>query len=295
MKVSNRPILVSVVMITYAHEAYLKQAIEGVLNQVVDFELELILANDDSPDNTDSIVKSFIANHPKGSWIRYFKHPENKGMQVNFVWALNQAKGDFIALCDGDDYWTDKFKLSKQIEFLLANENIDVCGTYCNIFRYHKLEIRSVEISKIIYFNFYNALAKQPIPTFTMVFRNKIFNYNFLLDYKIGDVPLLLEILRINNGIGALLPFNSGVYVYHGKGAVSGNSSFNNYKRLIETKLIYLKKNNLKGYKIFFLKELTFSVFGQLKHIFKFRYNSFDYRYFKFYFNCLYKLFFNAN
>lgn len=116
----NRP-LVSVVMITYGHEQYIKQAIEGVLMQECDFEIELIVANDCSPDSTDSVVNKIIKNTSKSSWIKYNKHIQNKGANENFFWAVQQCKGKYIALCEGDDYWTDPLKLQKQVDFLESN------------------------------------------------------------------------------------------------------------------------------------------------------------------------------
>jgi len=124
---------VSVCMITYGHEKYLQEAIEGVLIQECDFEVELIVANDGSPDGTDEIVKDIIANHPKGSWISYFKQQTNVGMMPNFIFALQQTKGKYIALCEGDDYWTDPLKLQKQVDFLEANPDYVLC--------FHKIKI----------------------------------------------------------------------------------------------------------------------------------------------------------
>jgi glycosyltransferase involved in cell wall biosynthesis len=115
------PPLVSVVMITYNHEKFIAEAIEGVLMQEVDFEVELIIADDCSPDKTEEIVKKYIENHPKGNWIKYTKHRQNTGMMPNFIWALQQTKGEYIALCEGDDYWTDSDKLKTQFEFLNKN------------------------------------------------------------------------------------------------------------------------------------------------------------------------------
>ena len=121
--------LVSVVMITYNHEKYIQQAIEGVLMQKINFHIELIIADDTSPDQTENIVKKIIVEHPNGHWIKYTKHKFNKGVSKNFTWALKQAKGKYIALCEGDDYWTDPLKLQKQVDFLEENENIGLVST----------------------------------------------------------------------------------------------------------------------------------------------------------------------
>lgn len=119
----NKP-TVSVCMITYNHEKYIAEAIEGVLMQEVDFEVELIIADDASTDTTGEIVQSYIDTHSRGSWIKYTRHPVNKGMMGNFVWALEQCQGEYIALCDGDDYWIDNEKLSRQVGHLKSNPNV---------------------------------------------------------------------------------------------------------------------------------------------------------------------------
>lgn len=109
-------------MITFNHEKYIAEAIEGVLMQETNFDIELIISDDASTDNTESVVNDFIVNHPRGNCIRYFRHPKNLGMIPNFVWSLQQCKGEMIALCEGDDYWTDSNKLQEQFEILESNE-----------------------------------------------------------------------------------------------------------------------------------------------------------------------------
>lgn len=122
MSDKNENHLVSVVMITYGHENYIKEAIEGVLMQICNFEIKLIIADDKSPDNTEILVKNIIQNHPNGHWIEYIRHTENKGMISNFIWALRKAESKYIAFCEGDDYWTDPLKLQKQVNFLDENK-----------------------------------------------------------------------------------------------------------------------------------------------------------------------------
>ena len=118
-------------MITYGHEKYIEQAIEGVLMQKCNFEIELIVANDSSPDKTHQIISKIIENDSRASLIKYFKHEQNIGMMPNFLFALKQCKGKYIALCDGDDYWTDENKLQKQIDFL--DNNSEYIGCFHNV------------------------------------------------------------------------------------------------------------------------------------------------------------------
>ena len=129
----QQQVLVSVVMITYGHEKYIREAIEGVLMQEGDFNLELVIANDCSPDNTDVIISELLKSHSKADKIRYIKHKKNIGMMPNFIFALEQCNGNYIALCDGDDYWTDPYKLQKQVDFLEANPDY--------VLSFHKIKI----------------------------------------------------------------------------------------------------------------------------------------------------------
>ena len=88
-------------MITYGHEKYIKQAIEGVLMQETNFNFELIIADDCSPDETESIVKNIVDTHPRGHIIKYFRHDKNLGMQANGIFAVLQCTAKYIAICRG--------------------------------------------------------------------------------------------------------------------------------------------------------------------------------------------------
>lgn len=125
----NEP-LVSIVMITYNHEKYIREAIRSVTIQKTKFPIELIIANDNSTDETDKIVRKILKNSaiPENIEIKYTRHKVNKGMNPNFYWALERARGKYIALCEGDDYWTDPLKLQKQVDFLEENEECSLCA-----------------------------------------------------------------------------------------------------------------------------------------------------------------------
>lgn len=116
---------VSVVTITYGHEKYITETLDGVLMQQYQGPVEFIIANDNSPDATDEVVKKYFSENPapENFEIKYTKHDTNKGMMPNFIWALEQATGEYIALCEGDDYWIDPLKLQKQVDFLESNPN----------------------------------------------------------------------------------------------------------------------------------------------------------------------------
>lgn len=132
---------VSVCMITYNHEEYIREAIEGVLIQETNFDFELIIVNDCSTDNTHGIINDIIKAHPKSDIIKYIQHKNNIGMMPNFVFALKKCNAPYIALCEGDDYWTDPLKLQIQIGFLENNEDFSMC--------FHKVDLFIQEIGSI--------------------------------------------------------------------------------------------------------------------------------------------------
>jgi glycosyltransferase involved in cell wall biosynthesis len=171
MSTNNTNPTVSVVMITYGHERFIRAAVEGILNQCVNFEVELIIADDNSNDNTANIVNDLALSHPHGHWIKYTKHKNNKGMISNLLWALERSNGIYLALCDGDDYWIDVNKLQKQVGFLNAKPEISLVFTNRKIQSIDGAIIDDLFYSKDVYTT--KDLIEGFIPgTQTMTFRN---------------------------------------------------------------------------------------------------------------------------
>lgn len=241
--------MISVSMITFKHELYIQQAIEGVLMQKTNFDFELIIADDCSPDKTPEIIEEIVNKHPKGNKIKYFRHKENIGMQPNGIFAHNQCSGQYIALCEGDDYWTDPLKLQKQVDFLENNLDYVLC--------FHKVDIekRNGEIVEDFItkvpenYETLDTLARlgNYIHTPSVVFRNiiKTFPFEFELS-PIGDY--FLYIILAENGKIKYLDEKMAVYRY-GVGVFSHNSnlqiSVKNHT-LFTCLLSYLKDENIK-------------------------------------------------
>jgi glycosyltransferase involved in cell wall biosynthesis len=125
--------LVSVSVVTYNHEKYIEQCLDSILNQKTDFVFEIILGEDDSTDGTRAICNRYAANHPDK--IRLFLRSRedviyingNPTGRFNFIENLKSVRSEYIALCEGDDYWTDPLKLQKQVDFLEANDEYQIC------------------------------------------------------------------------------------------------------------------------------------------------------------------------
>jgi len=121
---------VSVCMVTYNQEKYIAQAIESVLMQQVNFEYEIVIGEDCSTDRTRAIVEDYAARYP--GKITALLHPQNLGPahipgKNNFVATLKACQGQYIALLEGDDYWTDPYKLQKQVDFMESRPDCAIC------------------------------------------------------------------------------------------------------------------------------------------------------------------------
>jgi glycosyltransferase involved in cell wall biosynthesis len=133
----SRPKL-SVVVVSYNQEKYIKETLDSILNQKTDFDIEVLVADDNSSDNTPTIIQHYSRTYPK--LIHPILRQKNLGVLQNFIETLRAARGDFIALCEGDDYWTDPKKLQKQVDFLESNPQFALCFHPVRVFFEHKEE-----------------------------------------------------------------------------------------------------------------------------------------------------------
>lgn len=120
--------LVSICCITYNHEKYVSEALDSLLMQDTTFPYEIIVHDDASTDRTTEIIRKYERKYPHK--IRTIYQTENqysKGKKVTFECVLPNIKGDYIAFCEGDDYWSDKKKLQKQIDFLIKHKDYSAC------------------------------------------------------------------------------------------------------------------------------------------------------------------------
>jgi glycosyltransferase involved in cell wall biosynthesis len=118
---------ITVIITAYNKGSYIKECLLGVLNQDFQGEFEIILADDCSIDNTNEVIDS-LSYHPNFNKVKYTRHNINKGLMGNFIWAIDQANGKFLAFCDADDFWTDKNKLSYQTEVLKSDSSLSMVG-----------------------------------------------------------------------------------------------------------------------------------------------------------------------
>lgn len=121
--------IVSVLCITYNQKKYIRQCLDGFLMQKTNFKYEILINDDASNDGTVEILKEYQRKYPKmisvytHSVNQYSKNADN--MYVRYLFS--KAKGKYVALCDGDDYWTDPNKLQRQVDFLETNPDYSMC------------------------------------------------------------------------------------------------------------------------------------------------------------------------
>jgi len=138
-------ILVSICCTTYNHENYIRQCLDGFVMQKTNFSFEILVHEDASTDNTSKIVKEYETHYP--DLFRCVYQTENQFLKQNTLVNIlfRMARGKYIAMCEGDDYWTDPLKLQKQVDFLEANQDFAIC--------FHKVEILNTLSNKTIISN----------------------------------------------------------------------------------------------------------------------------------------------
>ena len=126
-------IAVSIICNAYNHESYIEDTLESFVNQKTDFKYEVLIHDDASTDETAKIIQKYEKKYPE--IIKPIYQTENQysqGVPIGKMFQYPRAKGKYIAICEGDDYWTDPLKLQKQYDVMEAHPEIDMCahGTY---------------------------------------------------------------------------------------------------------------------------------------------------------------------
>jgi glycosyltransferase involved in cell wall biosynthesis len=228
---------VSVCMITYNHEKYIAQAIDSVLMQKTNFDYEIVIGEDCSTDKTREIVLEYKAKYPDK--IKLLLQEKNVGMMQNFIDTLKTCTGKYIALLEGDDYWTDPYKLQKQVDILEAHPEYVL--TFHQIFILHpngemtkhlNYEKKNYNLEDLINGNF--------VPTCSVVFRNIPIEFpTFYKRLKIGDYPLYF--LLIKYGEFYFLNFNMAIYRLHKESYFSSKDELFALNAILEVYLSFVE------------------------------------------------------
>ncbi|UOX33670.1 glycosyltransferase [Flavobacterium sediminilitoris] len=219
--------ILSIVCHSYNHENYISETIESFLNQKTDFPFEIVIHDDASTDRTPLIIKEYQEKYPQ--IIKAIFQSDNKYSKNINIWAeytFPKCKGKYIALCEGDDYWSDEYKLQKQVDFLENNSNYVVCWTdYLNFngtnYRENKFNFK-LDVTTIDFDNLFNPYCTL---TLTVVFKKDALDMSILSRLEYFKDNSLYMIL-LNKGDGAFLNFKSSVYRIHEGGVYSMKSLY---------------------------------------------------------------------
>jgi len=207
--------MLSICFITYNHESYISTAIESFLMQKTDFDFDVVIGEDFSTDNTRKICEDFAKLNPNK--IRLLPSDRNYGMIPNFIRTLEACRVKYIAICEGDDYWTDPYKLQKQVDLLekYPESSMSVALHKKINFATGEVGIPDKFVGEKYPLAYFDDIIKKYFHTSTYVFRKTV------LDRLINEYPYLfltdtaIRFLFINEGPFVVLNEHVSVYRDH--------------------------------------------------------------------------------
>lgn len=140
-------ILVSIICITYNHEKYIVDALESFLMQKTSFKYEVLIHDDASTDRTAEIIREYEKRYPDVIKPIYQKENQySRGVKkINYRYNHTRAQGRYVAICEGDDYWIDPYKLQKQVDYMQSNPNCSLCFHAADIIKEGKGKIGEIK------------------------------------------------------------------------------------------------------------------------------------------------------
>jgi glycosyltransferase involved in cell wall biosynthesis len=235
---------ISVLMITYNHAPFIRQALDSVFAQTTDFSYEVVIGDDASTDGTGTILAEYAGNYPER--IRLLSRTANLGMNANFAATLEACQGEYVALLEGDDYWIGSKKLMQQAEFLDGHPECVSCFHNVMVFSddasvpvagYHaQKDGRQLMCAPDLPARFSQSdlLKRNFIPTCSVMFRRSSAGQlpRWFKKLHLGDHPL--HILCTEHGLAAYLPEVMGAYRLHGSSVWSSKSQLHRMSRALE-------------------------------------------------------------
>jgi glycosyltransferase involved in cell wall biosynthesis len=184
--------MVSICCITYNQGKFITQAINGFLMQKTDFPVEIIVGDDCSNDDTLTVLQPYLSKYPDK--IRVVSAAKNVGIHYNLINTLKFCTGKYIALCEGDDYWTDPYKLQKQVDFMEKSPDHIICCHYTRVINETNETIYVHPRPVPLEYTYYDLLAgkQEETKTATVLYRNipeahQLFDQPWFFNCNAGD------------------------------------------------------------------------------------------------------------
>jgi len=244
--IDNEIPLLSICCLVYNHELYLKEMLDSILNQQTNFSYEILIHDDASTDNTAKIIKEYNKKHPTifNSLLQTTNQKSIYKSGMNPRFNFPRARGKYIAICEGDDYWIDPLKLQKQVDFLEENLDFNICFTRTYLLKNGKKEIHKIPENLSGIFSFDDLLHHGNfIATTSVMFRN---NWDRMPEWfnrlPYGDMAIYLIVSKVEK-IKCLNDITA-VYRIHKKGAWHSQNLTKKIKdRLLFNQIIYPQLN----------------------------------------------------
>lgn len=241
---SDNPIL-SIALITYNQEEFIGDCLEGMVHQECTYPFEIVIGEDCSTDKTREICLKYKEKYPQ--LIRLAFPEKNLGMMGNWIHTITSCTGKYVAICEGDDYWIDKHKLQKQIDFLEKHPNFSLCSTAAQRFYYGRFW--DAPISKEVLTTADLLIEDWGIMTATIVFRRSMLEIpEWFKNVKNGDYSLQL-LLSLKGNVGCLTDVTS-VYRQHPGGVSNSLTAYRQASWLIYLLWEFNKQTQGKYYSL---------------------------------------------
>lgn len=229
--------LVSISCTAYNHVQFIRQCLDGFVMQKATFHFEVLIHDDASMDGTQDIIREYEVKYPEIIKPIYQKvNQYSKGIPIGVTFNMPRAQGKYIALCEGDDYWTDPYKLQKQVDFLESHPNYVMCSHRFDQYYEdrHRLEKEKDDTFQGADYDLQNLIGgKWFTQTLTVMYRRSALDLKRYERYGMSmDIILFYGLLK--HGKGYCFPEAMGVYRYHNGGVWSEVSQ--NQRRLVEFK-----------------------------------------------------------
>lgn len=225
----NTTPLLSIICITYNHERYISDALESFLMQQTSFPFEIIIHDDASTDGTADIIKNYEKKYP--DLIRAIYQSENQYSQGVIIEEQlhRMARGKYIAVCEGDDYWVDTHKLQKQVDFMTAHPECSI-SFHKVLFKYENAEEKNHIFPEMIgnkVFQEQEFFGRYISATCSIVFLNKYIDELFKLAKKIGSGDVAISYFFATKGNVGFMDELMGVYRLHDQSVYHPMDDFN--------------------------------------------------------------------
>ena len=220
----GKEIVVSIVCNVYNHGKYLRDCLNGFVMQQTNFPYEILIHDDASTDDSADIIREYEKKFPEIiKPIYQMENQYSKGVSINKTFQTPRITGKYVAICEGDDYWTDPFKLQKQYDFLETNQEYSMCVTSCEwldmrngktVDRCKTVVDRDISLEEIILES-----KGRPFQSATFFLKSDIYldKPDWFFQFGVGDTPLAIYCAIL--GKIRMLSDTTAVYRNHAEGS----------------------------------------------------------------------------